>query len=315
MSEKNIQELLGDLGEDEKRQIPIDYMDNDILFIEELESLPNLYASKLKVNVICSCIKGKMELDVNGVHYEVGEGCALICPSGAIVDKVLVSPDFKFMVLCLTDRIIQSLLTSNMDIWNKAVYVRKEHVVLPPEPVADKRSMLMGWHFVEIVRSLLAFKENPFRAEMLRSMLQIVLLSFCARQTEKEKEEQVCQSKAVRSPQGQVLFSRFMELLREEEIKHRPVYYYAGKLYISAKYLSFICKEVSGKTANDFIQTAVVDEITHYLKNTALSVKEIADRLGFPNISFFGKYVKARLGMSPNEYRKRCYNEQVQKNL
>jgi AraC family transcriptional regulator, transcriptional activator of pobA len=313
MSEKNIDELLDNFNENLDLQIPIDYMDSDILFIEELESLPRLYSSKLKANVICSCVKGKMELDVNGTHYVVNEGCAVICPSGSIVDNILVSPDFKFMVLCLTDRIIQSLLAANMNVWNRAVYVRKEHMVMPPSYEGSDKHLLMGWHFMEIVRSLLAFKDNPFRGEMIRSMLQIVLLSFCARQTEIEKEEQTLPSKAVKSPQGQALFSRFVELLREEEIKHRPVYYYAEKLYVSAKYLSYVCKEVSGKSANDFIQTSVMDEIVHYLKNTALSVKEIANRLGFPNVSFFGKYVKAHLGVSPNEYRKRHYETQVQK--
>jgi AraC family transcriptional regulator, transcriptional activator of pobA len=313
MSEKNIDELLDNFNENLDLQIPIDYMDSDILFIEELESLPRLYSSKLKANVICSCVKGKMELDVNGTHYVVNEGCAVICPSGSIVDNILVSPDFKFMVLCLTDRIIQSLLAANMNVWNRAVYVRKEHMVMPPSYEGSDKHLLMGWHFMEIVRSLLAFKDNPFRGEMIRSMLQIVLLSFCARQTEIEKEEQALPSKAVKSPQGQALFSRFVELLREEEIKHRPVYYYAEKLYVSAKYLSYVCKEVSGKSANDFIQTSVMDEIVHYLKNTALSVKEIANRLGFPNVSFFGKYVKAHLGVSPNEYRKRHYETQVQK--
>ena len=34
------------------------------------------------------------------------------------------------------------------------------------------------------------------------------------------------------------------------------------------------------------------------------SVKEISNELGFPNLSFFGKYVKRMLGMSPKTYRK-----------
>lgn len=315
MNKKDIQELLSEYEKNGMGKIPVDYLDSDILFIEELESLPTLYATKVEVNIICVCNKGKMELDVNGNHYVVSEGVAVICPSGVLVDNILVSPDFKFSVLCLTDRIIQSLLSSNMDIWNKAVYVNKEHVVMPPnlDKDTDNKRLLMGWHFMEIVRSLLAFKDNPFREEMLRSMLQIVLLSFCVRQVENEKTENLEMVKPVRSPQGQVLFTKFMELLREEDIKHQPVYYYAEKLFISSKYLSHVCKEMSGKSANDFIQSAVVEEITHYLKNSTLSVKEIANRMGFPNISFFGKYVKAHLGMSPNEFRKHHYETQSRK--
>nr|WP_314996334.1 helix-turn-helix domain-containing protein [uncultured Prevotella sp.] len=46
--------------------------------------------------------------------------------------------------------------------------------------------------------------------------------------------------------------------------------------------------------------------ITNYLRTTDLSVKEISHRLGFPNTSFFGKYVKDHLGCSPLEYRRKC---------
>lgn len=311
MTNKNIQELLlNDFNEGEREEIPIDYMDSDVIFIEELESLPYICSAKLKVNIFCSCNKEKMELDVNGKHYVVQEKEVLVCPSGVIIDNLLVSPDFKFTVLCLTDRIIQSLLSSNVDIWNRAVYVKKEHVVIPPKHKEDGKHLLLGWHFIEMVHMLLAYKDNPFREEMLRSMLQIVLLGYCARQKRIEEIEKGDNAKEVRSPQGQVLFTRFIELLRDEDIKHQPVYYYAEKLCISPKYLSHVCKEISGKSANEFIQTAVVEEITQHLKNTTLSVKEIANKLGFPNISFFGKYVKAHLGMSPNEYRKHFYKLQ-----
>lgn len=34
-----------------------------------------------------------------------------------------------------------------------------------------------------------------------------------------------------------------------------------------------------------------------------MSVKEIAEMFNFPNQSFFGKYVKAHVGMSPARYR------------
>ena len=41
------------------------------------------------------------------------------------------------------------------------------------------------------------------------------------------------------------------------------------------------------------------------LRYTRKSVKEISNELDFPNSSFFGKYVKKHLGMSPKNYRER----------
>jgi AraC-like DNA-binding protein len=40
------------------------------------------------------------------------------------------------------------------------------------------------------------------------------------------------------------------------------------------------------------------------LKDSALSIKEIAQQLHFPNQSFFGKFFKEHVGMSPSKYRK-----------
>ncbi len=312
MNVQDIRELLSEgignsPGDD---SIEVDYMDSDIIFIEKLESLPNAYAGKLSANIICICNKGRMQLDVNGTHYVICEGETFVCPSGVIVDNLLVSPDFKFTVLCMTDRIIQSLLNTNVDIWNRAVYVRREHVVKAiDDQLRDK--MTLGWHFMSILHRLLEVKDNPFREEMVRSMLQIVLLGFCARQKEIEMQENAMFSQENRSPQRHMLFTKFMELLRDEQVKHKPVYYYATKLGISSKYLSHVCKDMTGKSANEFIQNAVVDEIVHYLKNTSMSVKEISMKLGFPNVSFFGKYVKSHLGMSPNEYRKKLYTHKI----
>jgi AraC-like DNA-binding protein len=65
-----------------------------------------------------------------------------------------------------------------------------------------------------------------------------------------------------------------------------------------------VCKQVSGKTALDWINEYVLIDVRHWLKNSDKSVKEVADLLDFPNLSFFGKYCRSHLGMSPLKYRK-----------
>ncbi|MBQ5826872.1 MAG: AraC family transcriptional regulator, partial [Bacteroidaceae bacterium] len=49
---------------------------------------------------------------------------------------------------------------------------------------------------------------------------------------------------------------------------------------------------------------AIVKEAKRQLKYTDKSVKEIAMQMDFPNVSFFGKYFKTHVGVSPMEYRK-----------
>jgi AraC-like DNA-binding protein len=104
--------------------------------------------------------------------------------------------------------------------------------------------------------------------------------------------------------QGEVLFKSFIKLLTECKVKPRRVTWYANQLCITPKYLSFVCKQVSGKTALEWINEYVLIDVRHWLKNSDRSIKEIADLLDFPNISFFGKYCRAHLGMSPMKYRR-----------
>ncbi len=89
----------------------------------------------------------------------------------------------------------------------------------------------------------------------------------------------------------------------------RSVKAYADRLCVTPKYLSTVCKTVSGKTALEWIHDFLADAITRNLKYTEGSIKEISDVLGFPNMSFFGKFVKTRFGMSPKEYRIKLQSE------
>ena len=109
--------------------------------------------------------------------------------------------------------------------------------------------------------------------------------------------------------QGELLFKKFIEMLATYDGSERSVKAYADRLCVTPKYLSTVCKTVSGKTALEWIHDFLADAITRNLKYTEGSIKEISDVLGFPNMSFFGKFVKTRFGMSPKEYRIKLQSE------
>ena len=85
--------------------------------------------------------------------------------------------------------------------------------------------------------------------------------------------------------------------------------YYADLLSITPKYLTMVCEHESGKPAKEWINQYVVEDVRYYLRNTATPIKEIADRLGFANISHFGSYVRRHFGMSPSTCRTQCGQE------
>ena len=100
------------------------------------------------------------------------------------------------------------------------------------------------------------------------------------------------------------LFAQFISLLEENFRTERRVGWYAEQLGITAKYMSELIKQVSKRTPNEWIDSYVMLEIRVLLKNTTKSIKEIAEAINFPNQSFFGKYFKEHMGMSPTEFRR-----------
>ena len=53
----------------------------------------------------------------------------------------------------------------------------------------------------------------------------------------------------------------------------------------------------------DLIHETTINNIRQQLRYSNKTVKEICSELDFPNLSFFGKFVREHLGMSPKEYR------------
>lgn len=109
----------------------------------------------------------------------------------------------------------------------------------------------------------------------------------------------------VKKSRQEELFAAFIQTLALHHKQERSVAFYAGKLCVTPKYLSLLVKNVSNRTAGEWIDNYVVLEAKALLSSSTLSIQEISDRLNFANQSFFSKYFKQHVGISPTEYRKK----------
>ena len=103
----------------------------------------------------------------------------------------------------------------------------------------------------------------------------------------------------------QILYRQFINLIISTPVKPHDVAYYADKLSISPRYLANLCKAVSGKSAKEWINEYIMNDVRRYLVGTDLSIKEVASRTLFTNFPFFSKTVKRHFGMTPLELRNR----------
>lgn len=105
------------------------------------------------------------------------------------------------------------------------------------------------------------------------------------------------------SESEQFHFKTFVHNLSIHFRQHHNVAYYAELQHITPKYLSVVVNHVSGRTPRQWIDDQLMQEIRHLLQHSDMSVKQIAAHLCFANESFFGKYFKRKMGISPGSYR------------
>lgn len=114
-------------------------------------------------------------------------------------------------------------------------------------------------------------------------------------------------NKQIGSPmkRNNIVYNHFIESVCAKCHEQRTVMYYAKEQNISVGHFSTIVRTVSGHAPMYWIELYTMTAIKKLLRESSLSVKEIADRMSFPDQSTFGRYFKAHEGMSPSEYRGR----------
>lgn len=276
--------------------VQIGYYDDDIVIVDSIQQFAQVHSAHVAMNVITICTHGKIQAQMYGEAMELGKNQIAIIPQHVMVTDVMVSPDFDLKAMFFTNRILQSFLREKMSVWNELMYIQRQHIIT----MNDVEIQFYTQFYDMLTLVIEQGKDKPFCTDIIQSLLRGGILGLCSLLTTIMHSSNL--TMAPRSASN-THFQRFLNLLNSSAVKHRTVEAYASELCISPKYLSAQCKKYSGKTASEWITEHVLEDIRYYLKQTDFNIKQICDRLGFPNTSFFGRYVKEHFGMTPVEFR------------
>lgn len=98
--------------------------------------------------------------------------------------------------------------------------------------------------------------------------------------------------------------NKFMEMVFMPNQQKKSVAEYADILNISADYLNKLVKNNTGKSVSEWIEASLMLTAKMMLRNTNLSMSEIANNLGFTDPSYFTRRFKLNEKISPSEYRR-----------
>lgn len=244
----------------------------------------------------CRC--GEVELEIDGSSYTIRKGDIYFYMASALVRLKRMSSELSGAVLEVELDYILPLSHKMMTI-EDILYLRDHPCVTLNESEYSRLDWLLetyykrSWEEVETGYIQLCFLQN----ELMKSFGQLL---FCELMTAYYAHKGI---RSVSRNQKDFIFQRFLQTLFRCYRKERDVAFYAHDQNLSARYFSSIIKEKSGRSALQWIVRMVISEAKQLLESSDATIKEIAIQLNFPTQSFFGKYFKQYVGLSPRDYR------------
>ena len=136
--------------------------------------------------------------------------------------------------------------------------------------------------------------DNAYRYSTLQAYLHILLVKFERMFTLKHETTYI--------NEAHKHTLRFRQLVDKHFLSEHTVQFYANALGLSATYLATIVKEVTGQTPGQIIRGALALEAKRLLAHDTQSAEQISNVLNFSDPSYFGRFFKREVGVSPKTF-------------
>lgn len=276
---------------------------DDFMMFDEAAKDLKLFKDPCRIDALAVmfCTSGRIRGKINLREYEVTEGMVVVShPMNILqIDYGEDAPggeEFTSRGFILSTRFL------------KDIHLDLKNIIPLYMQIQNESCMRMREEdIVQLDRYYALMKESvarggPHMAETAHGLISALIYTFCDALMVSGAEMPVSAVESAKS-RRKMFFEQFMTLLDQYHCSERSLKFYADKLFITPKYLSAVIKEVSGRSAAEWVDEFVVLEAKTLLKFSDLSIQEIAYRLNFSTQSFFGKYFKHQTGMSPSEYK------------
>ncbi len=238
------------------------------------------------------CTGGEARFKYNDKQFVMGMNDIAVIAQPGNVSGLSMSEDFVGELIIAPDGFLHNLLPANNYSIGGCVSLFSNPIipVAPSEAVTFIRDL-------RNVRDRIEDRRHPFYNEMIGGLLQTMIYDLFAFHS--ATNENVLSTDRV----GYIT-RQFFTLIESGRPKtEREVSYYAAQLNVTPKYLLDTIKRITGFSVSTHINRAATAIIISYLKDSNLSVTQIAEEMNFTSLSYFSRYCQKNLGKSPSEYR------------
>ena len=277
---------------DFRDSLEVESVDNDFIIFDNLTYFPVFqYPFKTDVTSVIISLKGCTKGAINMKSFSTKSPCLITLLADQILQYEEISDDFEGLFIVMSKRFSDSLFANVQE--RQPLFLSAK--TYPYIPLSNEDLETLKTYY-GMFHKIVNQKDNPHRLEIVKHLTLAFFYHTGSQIHKPAKEEQ--------KSKQELLLERFFDCVQNHYKRERSVDFYADKLCLTPKYLSTVIRQTSGKTAGEWIDEYVVLEAKALLKSTNMTIQQISDELNFPSQSFFGKYFKRIVGMSPKEYRK-----------
>lgn len=259
-------------------------------FHSDLQSIPAFLLAPSR-QVVLFVEKGNALLSVNEKEYRATENVMFFIQPDSEIKLIKHTKDFKVFFVSFFRSIMHEVGQRLEPRFFGLLFHKIQWFVLP-----EARASVRG--FCSMFEYAYKDKRNPFRHDVITSLIEVFIKGIYGVILEYYPD-----LKSTDTLRIQTLFKRFMLILENNYAAEHGVQFYAEQLCISSKYLTQICRKVVQKTPKSLIDYKLFSAALGMLDRTDKTIQEVSNTLGFPDQSYFSRFFKRCLGVSPVYYR------------
>ena len=273
---------------------------DDLVVMENMGTIPSGGVCLQNHGIIFFCTEGRAQFEYDGNVVQIQKNDMFLYMVHSTACNFLTSSDFNCRQIWFT----RSELW-NIEIYNLISVADMSLLKLRPVVHLNDDDVKLCDTYFRLLCSRIKSSKSQLTSYIVRSLLGTMLLELLSimRRNSEQLSEQLRQEGLNPSLHKRRIIDEFMRLVEGSDGRIRRVDEFAAQLNVTPKYLSTILKEVMNRRPSTYIQLYTLKAIEHRLRFTDMTMQEISHDLNFPNPSFFGKYCKEHLGMTPLEYR------------
>lgn len=261
-----------------------------IVYSEEFNLINSPAFYDCAVHLICT--SGLGSFSYNDRHFEISRNEIAVISRPQLVSAITADERFSCEYIAAPDKFLHNLLPANN-------YAIQGCVSLFDNPIIKVEEIDVGRFRTDLdnIRNRIDNIDHRFYHELMGSLLQTMiydLFDFHAKTNDN----------ILTTDRVGYITAQFFTLIEGGRPRtQREVSHYAEQLHVTPKYLSDTIKRVTGTSVSTHINNAATAIALEYLKNSNMSVSQIADEMNFSSLSYFSRFCVKHFGMSPVKFR------------